>query len=504
MALYKLIWGSAVSACSQRQPFIELAKDQGNGAPAKNSILLDYRSYSTFLSWFIAFQNGHYLIGISILFSLILSIFVVPLSAYLFTPGTIISSTTVQLNMTTSFNESAITSHTDLGPVFEAASATSIYNGYPQPWTNRNYSFQAFSAPNDIPTAANLSVDTIARSASLDCSIIPQSQYSADFTQSQPDKGSLVFSADDRGCVISRNLTVSNITEFYFRTWSTSHCSNSARYSRFSLILGRLSTESPSWLSNFSAISCIPSYWTAPGQLKLKMPLNSVIDYSFSPDPSAPPTEIRPYLWRIFEGALHFRETFDPTGTSSTTDIGRLIFDCAKVASPDWPLKPLTAFNCTSLLFASIYATLAGQVLFQKAEAPLQATYGTLSTPTLRLLVYPPIAYTIVAVLCAVLGITVYILIYSETHVSILLEDPDNLVSVAGLLHQSGINTLVERARNPEKYGKFTGQTMQKIEEHKLLQNATCKVEDWGDPENSRIVIIYQDGTREDGLVSRS
>lgn len=137
MALYKLIWGSAVSACSQRQPFIELAKDQGNGAPAKNSILLDYRSYSTFLSWFIAFQNGHYLIGISILFSLILSIFVVPLSAYLFTPGTIISSTTVQLNMTTSFNESAITSHTDLAPVFEAASATSIYNGYPQPWTNR-------------------------------------------------------------------------------------------------------------------------------------------------------------------------------------------------------------------------------------------------------------------------------------------------------------------------------------------------------------------------------
>jgi Protein of unknown function (DUF3433) len=82
MALYKLIWESAVSACSLRQPFIELAKDQGDGAPAEKSILLDYRSYPTFRSWFIAFRNGHYLIGISILFSLILSIFVVPLSAY--------------------------------------------------------------------------------------------------------------------------------------------------------------------------------------------------------------------------------------------------------------------------------------------------------------------------------------------------------------------------------------------------------------------------------------
>jgi hypothetical protein len=99
-------------------------------------------------------------------------------------------------------------------------------------------------------------------------------------------------------------------------------------------------------------------------------PLNSVFNSSFSPKSTAPPTEIRPSLWRILERALHVRHTFDPTGMSSTSDIGRLIFECAKVASPDSPLLPSALANYTSLLFTSIYSTLAGQVLFQKAEAP--------------------------------------------------------------------------------------------------------------------------------------
>jgi hypothetical protein len=63
LVLYGKMFDWIVTASIIRQPFMELARKTEDGAPAKVSILLDYRKYWSLISWCIALRNGHYLLG---------------------------------------------------------------------------------------------------------------------------------------------------------------------------------------------------------------------------------------------------------------------------------------------------------------------------------------------------------------------------------------------------------------------------------------------------------
>ncbi|TKA80724.1 hypothetical protein B0A49_01141 [Cryomyces minteri] len=470
MTLYRLMWESAVSGSVDRQPFVELKREKG--ASPRLSILLDYRAYPSLYTWAIAFRNGHFLLGFCILLSLLLSIAVVPLSAHLCATAVVLANTTVPAKLTTSFNDSAFTSRTDLLPVFGLASASSLYGGNPPAWASKEFAFQAFSIEATQPPNINVTVGETAYSAYLDCSVLTASDYTASFTRQTADGGTLAVKATDRGCSVANSLAVSNLTSTYVQTWSTIDCAAKAGYSRPGVLAGLYAADSPDLLSNFTIISCIPSYWMTSGLLSANMgsaQAPSVISFAYN-DSDVHST--RPdAMWRIFENGLHEAITIDSTSKFSTTEFGRLIYIAATQSDSDSPLSPRVLSDATARIFNSIYATLAATVLFQPAASPT-GVQGIYSANTTRLVIVSSVAYTIAAALFAILLCTVGITVYAHTHPSVLFEEPVGLLSYAGMLDQSDVSELAAGVRNRSDYSG--GLTKTVVEENEL-GNTRCR-----------------------------
>lgn len=469
LTVFKIAWDSIVDDSIDRQPFVELARGRSRPASAKKTILLDYGSYSSFISWLCAFRNGHILLSFAMLLRLLFSVVVIPLSAYLFfqAPSQSISATNISL--TTTFNESAVTATVSMQPAIDLATSTRVYNGNPPAWMTLEYAFESFdtSLSNGHTTANITHQNATAYSAYLDCQI-----YNASFASNSDD--TISYSMNDRGCDVSGSVNLdSSHPHTYAQSW-TNLCTNTSNGNhRLGMLAGIYSKTSPLNLANFSLVSCIPSYWQKSGPLTVSIYTDSSPQFvSFVPSIKA---AILPFSYQTIEDNLHFYTFFDPSRTIVADALGASILSYAGTLNSSAPMTPDVIKNATEDMFTTTYAGLAHKIMLQPAETTrVVSGEAILSIPVTRLYVTMPLAYTIVAVLFLILGCNVGLFVYAIKH-PILVEEPSGLFGYATLLLDSNIFDIVSDALGRARPAKKT--VTEFVSEKYTVETSKCYLE---------------------------
>lgn len=445
MVLNRLAWDSTISAAAERQPYVELRKPRENASNAQRSIMLDYRSYASLYSWAVAMRYGHWVLGCGMALNMLLSIFLVPITAYLFAAAPASVRTGLPLDMATTFNISLLTSETDLQPAISAASALWIHGATPPPWITAEYAFEPFSG-FDV-TMGNITATTAGYSGYLDCELKTGSEASISQT------GNLLYiDVNDRGCKVpTLTLPLTNRSSFqtmpetiHARTWSTDTCSQKSHNARIGLLAGGASPENASW--NVSVISCVPSFWQTNGALTVSLqPAPATPQFAFAPEASNV-TELDPFEYQKFDLSLPNFQVFDPTARFHTDAFGRAVFEYARKKNPSSPLDTPVLIECMGNIFTSTVAFLTGTTLFQPLTEPRPAT-AVWSTTKTKLFVVAPVAYTVVVVLIFVAVCNVSLIWHVEWYPSCLGAEPSGLLRLAALLGESNLPDVVARLR---------------------------------------------------------
>lgn len=183
MAIWNLGYFAMVAASLERQPYVELygGKDD-HGKSAKNAeltILLDYPSMSIFYSWYIAFGNRHFLLGLAIILQVLSSVIIVPLASNLFRARASQKTSTLEVNYPRALGTFRLTDpyrDSFLGPVLQPAieisGAVNTYQASPVAWTTSQYAIEQFLAAHPIQSEV-VDADTLVYFAKPNCRIIP-------------------------------------------------------------------------------------------------------------------------------------------------------------------------------------------------------------------------------------------------------------------------------------------------------------------------------------------
>jgi hypothetical protein len=470
MTVYRSIWESAVTAFADRQPYVDLKKS--GGRPARTTIMLDYNAAPFIYGWLIAVQNKHFLLAACKLSSVVLALLVVPLTSFLFTPISFASNTTFPLSFEI-FNSNVLgdyPSYPDLRLPLESAAAMRIQDASRPPWTDGEYAFAKFVPLGDVGDA-NVTLETTAYSAQSDCIYIPESQYRKTIL-TPGDTGipalSIKITADDRGCQISNFINLSltpGHPDTIVRIWTTMSCAADAGWSRFS-ILTALYTDASTSVTNFSLISCAPSYRITSGTLVATIDSMSVpFLRNFTPNPSNS-SQFRPdALWRFFEMGIQELDCFNTASNVDSNEFGRYVYKIASKNNPTSPLLPGTIIDAAQTLFATTFAVFASTALF-KATSSLENGTGIRSVQETRLIVVSPIAYIVLSILIIVAILNMSLFFYSRQE-SMLYEEPVGLLGISGILHKSDVNELITRlAEKPDFKGKTTEAAMKEDRLH--------------------------------------
>jgi hypothetical protein len=99
----------------------------------------------------------------------------------------------------------------------------------------------------------------------------PPAEYSVSLQQIGSESGTLYFSAVDHGCPINTTLTVITGYKYYLQNRAGVSCPFTANLSRVVVFGAMLQSQKLEWLTNFSAISCIPQYTGRPGTLEVTL-----------------------------------------------------------------------------------------------------------------------------------------------------------------------------------------------------------------------------------------
>lgn len=99
-----------ITKFSIRQPFVEMSKSEGS--PGKRTVLLDYRSYFSFVSWIYEFENRHVMLGFTFLTSCI-ALILPSLMSNLFSVAVVSQASAADMSILTFFNDTAIDSRTN-------------------------------------------------------------------------------------------------------------------------------------------------------------------------------------------------------------------------------------------------------------------------------------------------------------------------------------------------------------------------------------------------------
>jgi hypothetical protein len=266
-----------------------------------------------------------------------------------------------------------------LQPAIDLATAIRVYGGNPPPWMTLEYAFEALDADTGITPTGNVTAETNAYSAYLDCQTFSPSESSA--TYSNDESGASVsYNMNDRGCQVSGFVTVSNTTSTYASTWNT-QCSGSA-YGRIGIFAGIYSDASSIKIANYSLISCVSSSWLKPGSITVSLQPNGSPQFvSFTPSNS---TSIHSLLYQTLEDTLSYYTLFDPSDTIHADAFGFSVLSYAQAQSAASPITPDLIKNSTEDLFTTLYAGLAVNLLLQQAATP-QTANGELSIAVTRL-----------------------------------------------------------------------------------------------------------------------
>jgi Protein of unknown function (DUF3433) len=464
MALYTMMFSSTVTCFMDLQPLTDLAKP--DGATARTTIMLDYRRYSIFKNAFVAFQNKHFLLAFYMLLSTALTIAVVPLTAFLFVSSPVNANTTAPISFTTAFNESSLLALPDFELAMDFAAAFRIYDASSPPWTDGEYAFPKvvpLNTDTENMANSNLTVGTTGYSAYIDCRIIPEEEYNltvVDPIGSNLPATIIQISANDRGCAISKNFIIQPKSSFpgeqtntkIITTWMTASCTQATGYSRLSIASGLYSQS----LTNFSLISCIPSYWTTLGALTLTRTslTGPPLVHSFSANENQAVESRSVAVATYFESNIQNIGCVNPTTDISAFAFGRQVYVLASKAYPESPLLPEALSNAAQKLFTSIYAVLVSTSIFQPISPAINST-GIKTTTVTRLVVMVPMAYTILLILCGVV-LAIATMFWYGRKPNVLDEEPTGLLSSALILHNSNVTQLIgEVQRAPEYDGRM-------------------------------------------------
>ena len=491
-SIYRILIDAIVSASSDRQPFVELGREEGS-SPEK-SVLLDYRTYSPGQREYRAFRNKHYHLLLAFILSFVLGVAVLPLSAHLlFELNTTIRST-VTVQQDTFFDSTGGYSLSiDLLPIYDTVAATLIYGGSYPAWTDSSNAYQPFSIPptvRDGTQSANVTAVISAQSASLSCVDLDAQEHnlSVRYTPSSTAEGEIFVTAIDRGCPININFPEQARIKSYLQTFDVQTCSPDAELSRLVVIGAVFPQNSPTQPSTFTALSCIPSYASTRGKLEVKIGIDGIpVVQSFSPTSDSNVT--KPEWWRSFELQLQTIQEYDSYGTVSETVLGRLIIALAGRDYPHSFLQAHNLINATSSVFQSTYAILAAADFYKPALTPILIS-ATLYSSETRLLVSSPVAYTIVGVLVAILALLVWTQLYARQHRSILYEEPVGLLGHAAVSTGGDMLDIVQATRDEQE---FDGRVLAALKGHRSLAGAQCRFVQWDHPSESHIVVTYSE-----------
>jgi hypothetical protein len=459
MTLYSLMFSLTVNCFMDLQPCMDLAKL--DGATARTTIMLDYRQYFMFKNVYVAFRNKHLLLAFYMLLSTALTIAIIPLTAFLFVSSPVNTNTTAPISFTTAFDDSSLLAIPDFGLAVDYAAAFRIYDASPPPWTDGEYAFPKVVPLNiDIEeiTDSNLTVRTTGYSAYIDCRIIPEEEYN--LTVVDPtgvnDPGIVIqISANDRGCAILNDLTFvpksvegEQVNATVIKVWRTQDCISAAGHSRLSIASGLYAQS----LTNFSLISCIPSYWTTPGTLTMTMTslTGPPLVQSFSANGSQAVESGSIAMAYYFELNIQYIGCVNPTTGLVSSVYGRQIYTLASKAYPESPLLPEAISNAAQTLFTSIYAVLVSTSIFQPISPATNST-GIKTTNVTRLVVMVPIAYTITLILFGVVLAIVTMFGYGNKP-NVLDKEPIGLLSSAIILHRSTVTQLMDEVHAAPEY----------------------------------------------------
>lgn len=439
--LYNLWFKAVVTACADRQPYVELYR-QNDGASFDQSVLLDYRAPWAIKKPWIAIKRKHPLLLIGFIFSYVLTVALNSLAAHLLVADTVVTTFPSQVAQDTAFNQSGFGARSDLVSIFDVVSSTLIFGGTFPAWTTSKYCLERFPSPT-IPKATkgtgNFSVEISAYSANLSCVILNPSNYTLNFneTQSQWD-----FTAEDRGCSSSTQLFSAQLGSqsfsFYAGTFGNTDCSLEAGLSRLVVVTAKSPNPNLNTFTDVTALSCETAYWNSSGSLIVNVDIAQSLSPAIAGYTEKNGTLItnpRPQFWKNFETQLHEPAIVDNTGATSASDFRRLVLEYARYLDSVNFLDSTIIQNATESIFTATYAVMCSHFLIQ--PAPDTELAGTLLVPTNRLFIVEPIAYTIIGVLFAFALYAVLTYFYVETHRSILYEEPIGLAGAAALLSES-------------------------------------------------------------------
>jgi hypothetical protein len=479
ITLYNLAWSTMVTAAIDRQPFIDLSVKKK--VVASRSIALDYRTELPIWNCVVALKNRHFLISGLMATTLIMSLMAAA-AAHLFVLKSIVSNDTTMLATTTAFNSSALTASTDMRRILDLVVATRIYGASPPPWNNGEYAFPTISLPSSSKSLSlNASID--AHAAYLICTTLDSSKYTATLEDTtDPAFSKLAITGDDRGCSISPSVVVQARTSTYLRTFTELGCASDVGSRRFGLISGTYSASSPTLLRNFSVISCIPQYWTIPGQLELITLPGKQIPFvgSFTRNATGA-TQLGSDdagMGALFESGLDIDLAIDATNAVSTTEFGRILLQEAQSRSAT-PMDAGILQGAISEVFTSAFAMLGSTLMFTSIDAGSAPVVSVEVGKTLqRLFIYLPVA----GLLCVAIGssvlCTIAVLLYSSTHASILREEPSGLLSYADILLNSNISNLVDQVR---AHPKYDGRIVQRARKYFKFDKVDCSTTGTGE-----------------------
>jgi hypothetical protein len=460
LTLYNLGWSCIAAAAIDRQPFVDLLEKKR--VAATQSISLDYRTIAPVKNIFVALKNRHYLLGMLMFITVPMS-FMAALSAHLIVLRPVMSTDSISLAPTSTFNASGITPATDLRRSLDLVVATRIYDASPPPWTDGQYAFPSISLPFPS-TNSSLTASVDAKAAFLNCSRLDSTRYTAILQNTaDPSISRLAIAGTDRGCEINAYIMIQAATPIYLRTFSVSGCASDVGDRRFGLVSGNYSALSPTRLKDFSIISCIPQYWTCPGKLLLstleskKAPV--LVSFTRNTTSESQFGSANKTMGLLFESGLNLTPAIDITDQTLTTEFGRILLQIAQSRSAT-PLEPNLLQDIMSKVFTSAFAMLSNTELFTKLTGERRETIKVeRATIEQRLFVYIPVAIAVCAMISLSVICTTAVLFYSQKHASILREEPSGLLSYADILFDSiEIVNLVGQVRAHPKYdGRIIG-----------------------------------------------
>ncbi|OCT50458.1 hypothetical protein CLCR_06759 [Cladophialophora carrionii] len=504
--IFGLYFAAIIDSRGERQPFVELRG--AHGSDTKHSILLDYRSMVAAVRPGAALRNKHWMLSVSFLAALLVSLFLSSLASHLLIADVVPIVDATLTHLSSTFDPYDFGYDSELTPVLDGVSSTLVYGGLFPAWTTSNMSFQSFDRPAmslKPSTLATYLTNTTAYSARLQCRNLAEGEYV--FTQ--PDDGNgWTFGARDHGCDFSPTAIILT-TGFknYVQTFSNVSCSLDAGLSRLFVLAAHTPDPDTVKPSEVTVLACRTAYFRHSGTLNVTYTvggssavINSFQEHEHGLQPLDNPM---PVYYQNFERQLHQPSIFDNTATTSATDFGRLILAHARKQAPQSPFSPRAMLNATSVLFTAAHAVMVSSFLWQAGAADTagNTVQGSLTIPTVRLVVVDPIANVLLSVLAVLAVLTIWISIDVINNETSLFEEPKGLLGSAILLHESDVNAFASDLRRDVEAAQ-DGRVLAHAREPRRLWGRALplsvyrddvlkkkwKVENWHAPSNTKIV----------------